>query len=93
MLLITGEAGFIGSNFVLDWLAQSYEPVVNLDKLPYARNLENLASLGGDARYVFVQGDLGDRADMSNCPKHQVLHQMTKNSTKSDIEVGFVNNF
>ena len=60
-ILVTGGAGFIGSNFVLDWLAQSDEPVVNLDKLTYAGNLENLASLQGDARHVFVQGDLGDR--------------------------------
>ncbi len=61
-VLITGGAGFIGSNFVLDWLAQCDEPIVNLDKLTYAGNLENLASLQGDARHVFVQGDLGDRA-------------------------------
>ncbi|MEW5893872.1 MAG: dTDP-glucose 4,6-dehydratase [Pseudomonadota bacterium] len=62
MILVTGGAGFIGSNFVLDWLAQSDEPIVNLDKLTYAGNLENLASLQGDARHIFVQGDLGDRA-------------------------------
>src|SRR5574343_447510 len=60
-ILVTGGAGFIGSNFVLDWLAQCDEPVVTLDKLTYAGNLENLASLQGDARHVFVQGDLGDR--------------------------------
>ena len=60
MSLVTGGAGFIGANFVLDWLAQSDEPVLNLDKLTYAGNLENLASLEGDARHVFVQGDIGD---------------------------------
>ena len=60
MILVTGGAGFIGANFVLDWLAQSDEPVLNLDKLTYAGNLENLASLEGDARHVFVQGDIGD---------------------------------
>ncbi|MBT9477231.1 dTDP-glucose 4,6-dehydratase [Polaromonas sp.] len=59
-ILITGAAGFIGANFVLDWLAQSDEPVVNLDKLTYAGNLETLASLQDDARHTFVQGDIGD---------------------------------
>ncbi|MFN4003551.1 MAG: dTDP-glucose 4,6-dehydratase [Hylemonella sp.] len=61
MILLTGGAGFIGANFVLDWLAQSDEPIVNLDKLTYAGNLENLASLQGDARHHFVAGDIGDR--------------------------------
>ena len=61
-ILVTGGAGFIGSNFVLDWLAQSDEPVVNLDALTYAGNLGNLASLAGDPRHVFVQGDICDRA-------------------------------
>lgn len=60
MILVTGGAGFIGSNFVLDWLAQSDEPVLNLDKLTYAGNRRNLASLDGDARHVFVRGDIGD---------------------------------
>ncbi len=61
-LLVTGGAGFIGSNFVLDWLARSDEPVVNLDLLTYAGNLRNLGPLQGDARHVFVQGDICDRA-------------------------------
>ncbi|MDZ4313512.1 MAG: dTDP-glucose 4,6-dehydratase [Azonexus sp.] len=61
-ILITGAAGFIGANFVLDWLAQSQEPVVNLDKLTYAGNLETLASVQGDDRHIFVQGDIGDSA-------------------------------
>lgn len=60
MILVTGAAGFIGSNFVLDWLAQCDEVVLNLDALTYAGNLENLASLEGDARHVFVKGDIGD---------------------------------
>ncbi len=62
MILVTGGAGFIGANFVLDWLAEGEEPVVNLDKLTYAGNRENLAALEGDARQVFVQGDIGDTA-------------------------------
>ena len=61
-ILITGGAGFIGSNFVLDWLAQSDETVINLDKLTYAGNLHNLASLADDLRHVFVHGDIGDGA-------------------------------
>ena len=60
MILVTGAAGFIGSNFVLDWLAQSDEPVINLDDLTYAGNLENLSSLNGDARHIFVKGSIGD---------------------------------
>ena len=59
-IIVTGAAGFIGSNFVLDWLAQSDEKVINLDNLTYAGNLENLASLDGDGRHIFVKGDIGD---------------------------------
>ncbi len=61
MILVTGGAGFIGSNFVLDWIAATGEAVVNLDLLTYAGNLRNLASLRGNARHVFVQGDICDR--------------------------------
>ena len=62
MILVTGGAGFIGANFVLGWLRECDEPVLNLDKLTYAGNLENLAALHGDARHVFVLGDIGDSA-------------------------------
>ncbi len=62
MILVTGGAGFIGANFVLDWLAHHDEPVINVDKLTYAGNLENLASLQGDVRHIFVQADIGDSA-------------------------------
>jgi dTDP-glucose 4,6-dehydratase len=62
MLLVTGGAGFIGSNFVLSALAASDEPIVNLDKLTYAGSLDNLAPVSGDARHVFVKGDICDRA-------------------------------
>jgi dTDP-glucose 4,6-dehydratase len=64
MILVTGGAGFIGANFVLDWLALGDEPVVNLDKLTYAGNLGNLAGVAGDTRHVFVRGDIGDRAQV-----------------------------
>ena len=60
MILVTGGAGFIGANFVLDWVATQDEGVVNLDRLTYAGNLANLASLQGNARHVFVRGDIGD---------------------------------
>jgi dTDP-glucose 4,6-dehydratase len=77
-LLVTGAAGFIGSNFVLDWLARSQEPVVSLDKLTSAGTRENLASLVGDARHVFVQGDIADSALLTQLlAQHQpraVLH-------------------
>lgn len=59
-ILVTGGAGFIGSSFVLDWLARYDEPVINLDKLTYAGNLKNLAALEGDSRHIFVRADLCD---------------------------------
>jgi dTDP-glucose 4,6-dehydratase len=65
MILVTGGAGFIGSNFVLDWLAQASEPVVNLDKLTYAGNLNNLAAVGKDPRHIFVRGDICDTAHVA----------------------------
>jgi len=65
-ILVTGAAGFIGSNFVLDWLEQSNEPVVNLDLLTYAGNLENLKELEGDPRHQFVRGNIGDRSLVAN---------------------------
>ena len=61
MILVTGGAGFIGANFVLEWLAANDEPVINLDKLTYAGNRDSLRPLEGDPRHVFVQGDIGDR--------------------------------
>lgn len=72
MILVTGGAGFIGSNFVLDWIAAEGTPVVNFDKLTYAGNPANLASLKGDSRYVFAQGDICDRTLVASLlQKHQ----------------------
>jgi dTDP-glucose 4,6-dehydratase len=62
MILVTGGAGFIGANFVLDWIAATGEAVVNLDALTYAGNIENLAALKDDRRHVFMRGDICDRA-------------------------------
>ncbi|MFP3798806.1 dTDP-glucose 4,6-dehydratase [Paraburkholderia sp. SIMBA_027] len=64
MILVTGGAGFIGANFVIDWLARNDEPVVNLDKLTYAGNYVTLRPLDGDPRHHFVQADIGDRATL-----------------------------
>ena len=66
MILVTGGAGFIGANFVLDWLAQSDEAVINLDILSYAGNLENLAVLAGNERHIFVRGDIGNTVLVSD---------------------------
>ncbi len=74
MILVTGGAGFIGGNFVLDWLANpTAEGVVNLDKLTYAGNLATLKSLENDSRHVFVQGDISDyELVLSLLKKHQI---------------------
>ncbi len=64
MILVTGGAGFIGANFILDWLDLGDEAIVNLDKLTYAGNLASLARLEGDSRHHFVLGDIGDRVQI-----------------------------
>jgi dTDP-glucose 4,6-dehydratase len=66
MILVTGGAGFIGANFVLGWIEETGEAVLNLDKLTYAGNLENLSALRNDERHVFVQGDIRDQALMES---------------------------
>ena len=73
MILVTGGAGFIGSNFVIDWLAASGERVVNLDKLTYAGNVRNLDCLTGNPRHTFVRGDIADRSLVEGLlSEHQV---------------------
>jgi dTDP-glucose 4,6-dehydratase len=65
MIFVTGGAGFIGANFVIDWLAAENSPVINYDKLTYAGNLGNLAGLKNDARHIFVKGDINDRPQVA----------------------------
>lgn len=72
-ILVTGGAGFIGSNFVLDWLATNDEPVLNVDKLTYAGNAANLISIESDPRYIFMQADISDSEQIS---KLLVAHQV-----------------
>jgi len=90
MLLVTGGAGFIGSNLVLATIAATGEPIVNLDKLTYAGNLANLDALRGDARHVFVKGDIGDRALMRQLlERHRpraILHLAAESHVDRSIE-------
>ena len=86
MILVTGGAGFIGANFVLDWLAQSDEPVINLDKLTYAGNLENLAHLRGDPCHLFVRGDIGDTEVVSALLKAQRPRAVINFAAESHVD-------
>lgn len=86
MILVTGGAGFIGSNFVLDWLTHSDEPVVNLDLLTYAGNLENLASLKDNQQHIFVQGDIGDRALLSKLLKEHRPRAVINFAAESHVD-------
>ncbi len=74
MILVTGGAGFIGANFCMDWLACTDEPVLNLDALTYAGNLDSLRALANDPRHVFVKGDIGDRALLAQHRPRAVVH-------------------
>jgi len=85
-ILVTGGAGFIGSNFILDWLAQSDEIVVNLDKLTYAGNRANLASLDKDARHVFVRGDICDRALLQTLFAEHQPHAVVHFAAESHVD-------
>ena len=78
-ILVTGGAGFIGSNFVLDWLRGCDETVINLDALTYAGNLHNLTPLHGNDRHVFVRGNIGDRALVGELlARHQPRRQASR---------------
>ncbi|MBX3662292.1 MAG: dTDP-glucose 4,6-dehydratase [Burkholderiales bacterium] len=86
MILVTGGAGFIGANFVLDWIAHEGTPAVNLDKLTYAGNLANLASLQGDARHIFVKGDINDRALVAGLLKQHQPRAIVHFAAESHVD-------
>jgi dTDP-glucose 4,6-dehydratase len=86
MILVTGGAGFIGANFVLDWIATVGTPVVNLDKLTYAGNLGNLARLKNDSRHVFVKGDIADRALVARLLKEHQPEAIVHFAAESHVD-------
>lgn len=85
-ILVTGGAGFIGSNFIIDWLNVMDEPVINLDKLTYAGNLSNLADMRGDPRYVFVEGDIGDRELVGQLLKRHAPRALINFAAESHVD-------
>ena len=85
-ILVTGGAGFIGGNFVLDWLATQDEPVVNLDKLTYAGNLQTLASLQDHPGHIFVQGDIGDQALVAELLKQHRVRAVINFAAESHVD-------
>ncbi len=86
MIFVTGGAGFIGSNFVLDWVAQSDEPVLTLDKLTYAGNLQNLATLDGNRQHVFVRGDISDSALVARLLKEHEPRAIINFAAESHVD-------
>lgn len=87
MILVTGGAGFIGGNFVLEWLKDPHaEAIINLDKLTYAGNLATLASLKNDSRHVFVQGDIGDRALVTHLLKEHQPRAIVNFAAESHVD-------
>ncbi len=85
-LLVTGGAGFIGSNFILDWFNNHDEPVVNLDKLTYAGNLMNLISLDHDPRHQFVQGDINDGFQVSDLLLNHQIRAVVHFAAESHVD-------
>jgi dTDP-glucose 4,6-dehydratase len=85
-ILVTGGAGFIGANFVLDWLAANDEPVVTLDALTYAGNLGNLASIANDQRHSFVRGSIGDGALVSRLLADNQVRAVVNFAAESHVD-------
>ncbi|NQW34218.1 MAG: dTDP-glucose 4,6-dehydratase [Methylophilales bacterium] len=85
-ILVTGAAGFIGSNFVLDWFEHNNESVISLDKLTYAGNLENLQSLQKDPRHIFIKGDIGDQALVSSILKEHQPRAVINFAAESHVD-------
>jgi dTDP-glucose 4,6-dehydratase len=87
MILVTGGAGFIGSNFTLDWLSNpGAEGIINLDKLTYAGNLANLTALQDDSRHIFVQGDIGDKALVAKLLKEHQPRAIVNFAAESHVD-------
>lgn len=85
-IFVTGGAGFIGSNFVLDWLADSDELVINLDKLTYAGNLQNLTSLKDNPRHIFIHGDIADETLVSALLKQHQPRAVVNFAAESHVD-------
>ena len=85
-ILVTGAAGFIGSNFVLDWCDQLTEDLVSFDLLTYAGNLENLSTLDGNPRHHFIQGNIGDRALISELLKKYQVRAVVNFAAESHVD-------
>ena len=86
MILVTGGAGFIGSNFVLNWLANSDEPIVNIDKLTYAGNMQNLATVAGDDRHLFVNADIADSELISRLLRAHKVRAVVNFAAESHVD-------
>ncbi len=86
MIIVTGGAGFIGSNFIREWLASEQEPVTNLDKLTYAGNLKSLVDLERDPRYRFVRADIGDRAAVAALLKETQPRAIVNFAAESHVD-------